>query len=103
MLSDSDAQELTRAKVSVTVYPHLLGTLSILPPRRRFWDFMPNWVFLRLRNWFTIEATKREVWIAHSMVLRSMYVGLYALQQENLMNEVQSAKEPSDVPPEWLN
>ncbi len=103
MLSDSDAQELTRAKVSVTVYPHLLGTLSIMPPRRHFWDFMPNWVFLRLRKWFTIEATVLEVWYAHSMVLRSMYVGLYKLQQEQLTDMVQSAQEPLDKPPEWWN
>jgi len=64
---------------AVEINVESLETLQVLPPRRVFWDYVPNWIFLPLRMKFGIPPTPREVWYIHNLALRATFGGLYAM------------------------
>lgn len=95
-----------RAKVQVTVYPHLLAELPIFPPRRRLQDFFPNWLFIRLRRWMSTDPTPYEMWVASGKMLRMLYAGYMLVEQQRAQEHIaqlEAQLERTHIPPEELN
>ena len=61
-------------KHNVHVDPSKLANLSIKPPRRRLWDFLPESVAIwLLRHGFNPKPTPYETWALKNIMLRSFY------------------------------
>lgn len=61
-------------KHNVEVEPSNLGSLSIKPPRRRLWDFLPESVAMwLLRRGVNPKPTPYETWALKNLMLRSFY------------------------------
>jgi hypothetical protein len=72
-------------KHKVPIELHTLHDTPINPPRRKLWDFVPEWLGMWLiKRGYNPKPTPRELWHINSIMLRAYYKRFYSVVE--LMN-----------------
>ena len=83
-------------KHRVPIELHTLHETPTKPPRRRIWDFVPEWLCLWLiKRGYNPPPTPYELWLINSLMLREFYKRFYGAVE--LLNYQASVEGLSDL------
>lgn len=86
-------------KHRVPIELHTLHEVPIKPPRRRLWDFVPEWLGMWLiERGFNPKPTPYELWTVNSVMLRAYYKRFYGAIE--LLNYQASVEGLSSILPD---